>query len=150
MFAHSSRRWPFLALITLCAIASHSASAQNCALEYRRADNMWAAFGRPDGNLGVENIAVGKGSARAFATDWRYEKTRNDGTNYYGSHLRVAVNRGTIPVRVSITSALLSFKAMLGNNLASTVQQKQNTGYVELQPGETRLFQADLMEVRCP
>ncbi len=57
-------------------------------LDYWRADNMWAAFGRPDGDLGQETISLQPGQKRVFVTDWKYEKKRNDGTNYYGSHGR--------------------------------------------------------------
>lgn len=57
-------------------------------LEYWRADNMWAAQGRPDGDLGKESLTIGIGQTRVFVTDWRYEKKRSDGTNDYGSHAR--------------------------------------------------------------
>jgi hypothetical protein len=63
-------------------------------LQYWRADNMWAAAGRPDGNLGMEEVTIQPGQKRVFVTDWRYEKQRNDGTNYYGSHGRKLKNPG--------------------------------------------------------
>jgi hypothetical protein len=74
---------------------------------------MWAAFGRPDGNLGTENIAVSGNHGRVFVTDWRYKKASNDGTNCYGSHLRVASNRGTTPVIIEIMGGTLTVEAML-------------------------------------
>lgn len=59
-----------------------------CTIEYMRADNMWAAKGRPDGDLGVETLTLLPGRRKIFLTDWAYEKRRNDGDIYYGSHLR--------------------------------------------------------------
>lgn len=59
-----------------------------CTIEYMRADNMWAAKGRPDGDLGVETLTLQPGKRKIFLTDWAYEKRRNDGEIYYGSHLR--------------------------------------------------------------
>ena len=69
-----------------------------------RADNMWAATGRPDGNLGEESVTVADGQKRVFATDWKYEKQRNDGTNYYGSHGRRIATKGSTPVWIRLTS----------------------------------------------
>ena len=106
-----------------------------CTLEYQRADNSFAAPGRPDGNLGVETITLQPGQSKVFVTDWRYEKKRNDGTNYYGSHLRIATNRGQSPVRLNIRYGV-------GGSI---------TYWLTLDPGAgPKALQADLMEVNCP
>ena len=60
------------------AASAPSLGAQSCTLEYRRADNMWANWGRPDGYLGSETITLQPGQKKIFATDWAYEKQRND------------------------------------------------------------------------
>jgi hypothetical protein len=99
-------------------------------LQYQRADNMWAAFGRPDGNLGTETVTVPVGEVKNFITDWRYEKLRNDGYYYYGSHLRIATNIGARQVVVSA---------------------RNQFGFQDfsLQPGQTQHFQHDLLVVIC-
>ena len=101
-----------------------------CRLDYQRADNMWAAFGRPVGSLGTESISLLDGQTRIFITDWKYEKLRNDGANYYGSHLRIATNPGARPVWLRTHTALAA-------------------GWLTLNVGETKSFQADLDEVSC-
>jgi hypothetical protein len=101
-----------------------------CRLDYQRADNMWAAFGRPVGSLGTESISLLDGQTRIFITDWKYEKLRNDGANYYGSHLRIATNPGARPVWLRTHTALAA-------------------GWLTLNAGETKSFQADLDEVSC-
>lgn len=106
-----------------------------CTLEYQRADNMWAAAGRPDGNLGVETITIQPGQTKVFVTDWKYEKMRNDGTNYYGSHLRVATNPGQSPTRLNVRTA--------ASGGTSTV-------WITLSPGMKQSLAVDLMEVNCP
>lgn len=102
-----------------------------CVLEYQRADNMWAAAGRPDGGLGTEAITVSPGVAMWFDTDWKYEKLRNDGTHYYGSHLRIATNTGSRQVVLRIRTPVWF-------------------GEVSLLPGQSQQFQHDLTMVRCP
>ncbi|HSQ33035.1 MAG TPA: hypothetical protein VLN49_24445, partial [Gemmatimonadaceae bacterium] len=96
-----------------------------CRLDYQRADNMWAAFGKPTGTLGTETISLADGQAKLFFTDWKYEKQRNDGSNYYGSHLRIATNPGTRPLKLQIQISLSS-------------------GWVTINAGETKQFQSDL------
>ena len=81
-----------LGLLLSLAIPARAIAAQSCTLQYYRADNMWATWGT--GNLWAETLTLQAGQNRVFATDWAYEKRRNDGTNYYGSHLRLAVNSG--------------------------------------------------------
>jgi hypothetical protein len=100
-------------------------------LDYWRADNAMAAAGRPDGNLGMETISLPMGQTKVFVTDWKYEKQRNDGTTYYGSHLRIAQNNGDQPVDVVV-------------RLAGKVTR------IRLQRGERRNFQHDLAEVQFP
>lgn len=124
-------------------VAPSVAPAQTCTLDYQRADNMWAAVGRPDGNLGVESLALPAGQKKVFVTDWRYEKQRNDGTNYYGSHLRIATNRGQAPVRMTVKlNTLLPLK--------DWVQIAIGTYLVTLSPGQSLPVSVDLMEVYCP
>ncbi len=59
--------------------------------------------GRPDGELGQESITLDAGQSRVFVTDWRYEKRRNDGSNFYGSHGRRLTNSGTSDLYVRLT-----------------------------------------------
>ena len=107
-----------------------SASIPTCRLEYQRADSMWAASGRPDGQLGTESISLAAQQNKVFITDWKYEKQRNDGTNYYGSHLRIATNPTSHPVRLQVRSIAGTFS-------------------IRLDPNTSQKFQADLMEVFC-
>ena len=116
---------------------------QTCLLEYQRADNMWAGFGMPTGILGVESISMRAGDSKYFITDWKYEKTRNDGTTYYGSHLRVATNKGQRRVAIQV-------KTLDITGLISFVRTGTNTYRVTLEPGTVTKFRADLMEVACP
>ena len=104
-----------------------------CVLEYQRADNMWAPEGVPSGTLGVEKITVQMGQTRLFITDWQYEKKRNDGTNYYGSHLRLATGRG-LPTRLHVKTG------------PGLIEHK----WVTLAQGMRESFRGDLMEVSCP
>jgi hypothetical protein len=85
-------------------VASESRGSA-CTLEYRRADNMWAAKGRADGNLGTESITLNSGTNRVFTTDWAYEKQRSDGNSYFGSHLRIARNTAAGVLRLHLRSA---------------------------------------------
>ena len=148
---HSRSTLPALALAAVAVVAAaRPASAQDCKLDYQRADNMWAAFGRPDGTLGVESITVPAGQTRVFVTDWKYEKQRNDGTNFYGSHLRVATNRGTGSVALLIKGALgADLSGMVGGVMTNVLKLSSSSGVVTLKPGERREFRADLAEVRC-
>ena len=122
-------------------IPARTMSAQSCTLEYQRADNMWAPKGEPSPSLGVETLTLAKGQGKEFLTDWKYEKLRNNGTTYYGSHLRVATNRGTISVRL--------FTVGLRQTSSSDVYSKATQGYIEIPPGDTRLLRDDLYNVGC-
>lgn len=106
--------------------ATDPALGNTCTLEYQRADNMW----RAEPNLGWETVTVSAGSSKKFITDWAYEKLRNDGTRYYGSHLRIATNKGTRRVLVETWSQL-------------------GLTAVFVKPGETRTFRQDLALVWC-
>jgi hypothetical protein len=102
----------------------------SCKLDYQRADNMWAPLGKPVGNLGTESITLLDGQTKLFFTDWKYEKLRNDGTNYYGSHLRIATNAGARWLKVQIQTQLSS-------------------SWVTIKGGETFYYQHDLAQVSC-
>ncbi len=104
----------------------------SCKLDYQRADNMWAAAGRPDGLLGVESITLKAGENKVFITDWKYEKQRNDGVTYYGSHLRVATNSSSRPIRLQVVTA--------AGMVMSTVR---------LDPNTRKEFRDDLNAVYC-
>ena len=134
---------PVVVLFSLAAVAA-SAAAQECRIEYQRADNMWAAPGRPDGQLGTETLTLKPGETKIFNTDWKYEKRRNDGTNFYGSHVRVLRNTGTLPVKL----------AMKGNEAKAGAVYNQVIGekvLSQLDPGKgASALRADLQEVSCP
>ncbi len=117
-------------------------AATGCKLDYQRADNMWAAFGRPDGPLGTETIALSPGQDRVFNTDWKYEKTHNDGSNYYGSHLRIATNSSAHTIRLQLRTTTLT-------GLVVFVNTGSDTFWIRMEPGKSQQFQADLMEVFC-
>jgi len=141
MLAQSTHRWSFFSLVALLALTGQSASAQSCTLEYRRADNMWAPAGQPSASLGVETVTVAKGQARSLLTDWKYEKLRNDGTTYYGSHFRLATNRGTTPVRI--------YSGLLKQSSSDDAYSKQSQAYYVVQPGETKTLRDDIYSVGC-
>lgn len=131
-------------------VPARTLAAQHCVLEYQRADNMWADFGRPDGILGTESITLAPGTSRVFVTDWKYEKKRNDGTNYYGSHLRIATNKGQIPATVEVVSATATVESMLGNILGGMTKLAWNRARVGMAQSSTRQYRADLAVVSCP
>jgi len=119
-------------LIGLATLAA-SAVAQECRVEYQRADNMWAAAGRADGELGTETLTLKPTERKVFITDWKYEKRRNDGENYYGSHLRIIRNAGVREVSVTLSEGL------------------GGSDYFSLKPGERKAdLRADMREVYCP
>lgn len=113
-------------------------------LDYWRADNMWAASGRPDGNLGMESISLQPGQKRVFITDWKYEKQKNDGTNYYGSHGRRLKNSGSVPIDVKCTS----WEGLTGPMMRQLL--KTTPGFVRLTSGQQVDIKADIQEVSCP
>ena len=133
-------------------VTAADVAAQACTLEYRRADNMWANWGRADGYLGIETITLQPGQKRVFVTDWAYEKKANDGTNYYGSHLRLAVNRGTVPVQLRLRGPLQFLRGGLTGAVASklTAVVIPKGSVPGLRPGDTAQYRHDLAEVICP
>jgi hypothetical protein len=165
MHLHSRYRLALLAASALALVDPGSASAQTtpCVLEYRRADNMWASWGRADGQLGAETIMLQPGQTKAFVIDWSYEKQRNDGANFYGSHLRRAVNRGAGPLQVRVRGPGLMFMfsrllAVVSNTLQSNYFGTHAGALVKLvlgssptlQPGDSAFFRHDLAAVSCP
>jgi hypothetical protein len=125
-----------------------SAASHTCVLEYQRADNMWAALGRPDGQLGTERITLEPGQTRTFVTDWAYEKRRNDGSNYYGSHARIVKNAGGRPVSLHVRGEV---KTQAGGGIAGGVMVGliENEKRVTIDPARSLQVKADLLEVSC-
>lgn len=156
-----------LGLLLALAMPASAIAAQSCTLEYYRADNMWEGWG--SGNLGAETITLQPGQKKSFATDWAFEKKRNDGTSYYGSHLRLAVNRGTGSVQVRIRGPMLILIKPAGLVLDARsgimVNVNNVTHYVRahglgdvlrlgglhfLRPGDMAVYRHDLAEIGCP
>ena len=135
-------------LAVLAAMAGPAAAQQQCTLEYQRADNMFAAPGRPDGFLGTETLTLQAGEKRVFNTDWKYEKQRNDGANYYGSHLRIARNTGKRPMHLVLRGDLSALRGAIG--AAVLAQEGSDRARGILNPGATWTLRNDLMEVSCP
>jgi hypothetical protein len=135
-----------IVLLALSLVAAAPAFAQQCSIEYQRADNMLAAPGRPDGNLGKETLTLQPGQTQVFNTDWKYEKQRNDGRNYYGSHMRIVRNTGQRPVMLTFRG---NASDLAKGGLATKVTGDRGTG--QLAPGASASnLRADLMEVSCP
>jgi hypothetical protein len=117
---------PAAAKPTTARPATPRAAADACVLQYQRADNMWAPFGIPDGNLGTETVTVSAGQSQGFSSGWKYEKLRNDGVNFYSSHLRVATNTGTRQVMLVVRnqfgwqSAGLQCSRVRAGNISTT------------------------------
>ena len=118
------------------AATTPASSADECKLNFARANNMWGTSDDALKSLGWETITMQPGQKRAFVTDWRYEKTRNDGQTYYGSHGRRYKNVGTRIVKV----------ARKGATVASSTQVM--TFYID--PGQETLGSGDIVEVACP
>ena len=117
-------------------------SLASCRLDFQRADNMWAAFGTPTGSLGAESISLSPGQNKVFITDWKYEKQPNDGTNFYGSHLRIGTNATAKTIRLHLRSWTLT-------GLQVFARTGNDTFWIRLDPNTSKQFQADLMEVFC-
>jgi hypothetical protein len=165
MYINPRHRLALLATSVLGLVIPASASAQApCVLEYHRADNMWSNWGRPDGFLGTETITLQPGQKKVFVTDWSYEKQKNDGTNFYGSHLRVVVNRGAGPLQIKLRGpgSMFSFAKSVASLASNTLQGSALGGKLgalvsialgsspTFQPGDSALFRHDLAEVSCP
>jgi hypothetical protein len=138
-------------LWALLATAAAPAAAQQCTLEYQRADNMFAGMGRPDGQLGKETVTLEPGQTKVFTTDWKYEKQRNDGANYYGSHTRIVRNTGKRPMQLVFRGDM---GTMLRGMAAAVITATKKVGNDRLQgtlkPGVSWDVRADLMEASCP
>jgi hypothetical protein len=113
-------------------------SFADCQLDYRRADNMWAPAGQPSASLGTESVGLTAGQKRLFITDWKYEKVRNDGTQYYGSHLRIATNRSARPMSLTV-------RGWVGDVFNFALR----TYPVSLPAYASKQFKADLVDVLC-
>ena len=79
--------------------AAQSAGSDHCKLEYARATASWGTAADASRN-GWEAITLQPGQKKVFSTDWKYEKLKNDGTNYYGSHARYHSSTGNRTVRM--------------------------------------------------
>ncbi len=132
----------------LMAVAAAPAAAQQCTLEYQRADNMWSATGRPDGPLGKETLTLEPGQTKVFNTDWKYEKRRNDGENYYGSHARIVRNAGKRPIKVVFRGDDIGSMVGAARDVLSRAGDNKAVGGLE--PGISWNVRADLMEASCP
>lgn len=76
-------------------------------LEYKRADNMMAGEGAPSASMGTERLVLTKPGQRIeFDTDWKHEKKKNNGRNYFGSHLRFAENKGNTTLKLFLRPAV--------------------------------------------
>lgn len=132
-------------LAAVFAAVAGAAAAQECRIEYQRADNAMSAAGRPDGALGTETLTLKPGETKVFNTDWKFEKRRNDGSNYYGSHVRIMRNTGSLPVRLSLKGT----EALSGLFGAATTVAGKATGGLNAGQSATNL-RHDLEEVTCP
>ncbi|HEY5900358.1 MAG TPA: hypothetical protein VIV54_22530 [Burkholderiales bacterium] len=136
-----------IAIMAFLAAVAAPAGAQ-CVLEYQRADNSFAAPGRPDGNLGVEKLTLQPGEKKVFITDWKYEKQRNDGRNYYGSHVRRLRNAGQHPVHVVMRGGMGGAASPVVGGIIKSVVGDRLVG--EVKPGESdNNLRADLVEATC-
>ena len=131
-----------IVLVAVLASAAAGTMAQECRIEYQRADNALAAAGRPDGQLGTETLTLKPGERKVFNTDWKFEKRRNDGSNYYGSHLRILRNTGSLPVRLSLKGA------PVGGLIGAIVTGGKAQGNMPPGGSNTQL-RHDLEEVTC-
>ena len=130
-------------LMLLSAGHAKAQTTDECVLEYSRADNMWGSLEDSFRSLGRETIRLQPGQKRAFVTDWRFEKVRNDGSTYYGSHARTHLNRGTRVIKITYKPTAIKVATFyLDPGQAS--QLKGITGSLQA----TR--SGDIVEVACP
>lgn len=113
--------------------AAQTATTEYCEMNYARADNMWGDETSAVKSLGWESIRLSPGQKRAFSTDWKYEKMRNDGTNYYGSHGRLVSNLGTRIAKVTYKPTAVTVR----------------TVYIEPKRVSVSL-KGDIVEIACP
>ena len=81
-------------LVATPSAAQSTAWEYYCAISYYRADNMWGSKNDAFRSLGEETLRLNQGAPKNFLTDWKYEKKKNDGTTFYGSHARLLANHG--------------------------------------------------------
>ena len=81
-------------LVATPSAAQSTAWEYYCQISYYRADNMWGSKNDAYKSLGEESFRLNQGAVKDFVTDWKYEKKRNDGTTFYGSHARLLANHG--------------------------------------------------------
>jgi hypothetical protein len=93
----------------------------------------------------METVSLEPGQSRIFLTDWKYEKLRNDGTNYYGSHGRRLKNSAAQVIDVKLSSLEGILSSLLGALAAGAP-----TGYIRLKPDQTVDIKADIQQVSCP
>lgn len=134
----------FVLLAVLATMAGAAAAQQECRIEFQRADNALSAPGRPDGQLGTETLTLKPGQTKVFNTDWKFEKRRNDGSNYYGSHVRILRNTGPLAVNLELKGNEGGVTGLLG---AQVVGQRAVGG---LGAGQSaNQLRHDLEQVRC-
>jgi hypothetical protein len=140
-----------------------------CALEYKRANTMWADRGKATPLPGLESLRLNPGANQLFNTDWSYEGVRNNGRAYYGAHLRQLLNTGSRDVVVYARSldpsvVVYTVDAPAARNLMDLAQQAiRNTlalsatkrhgllaVRIAVHPGDVIGVRADLLEVVCP
>jgi hypothetical protein len=122
-------------------VFAQTAGVDQCRLEYTRANNMWGSLADSYKSLGTESITLQPGQKKAFVTDWRFEKTRNDGSTYYGSHGRSHVNRGTRVLKVT-------YKPDAIRILTFYLEPGQSSTFASMSGEAAR--RGDIVEVACP
>ena len=141
-------RLAFAAAVTLAASAApalaQTSTAGQCVMRYTRADNMWGSAPDSRTNLGWESITLQAGQKKAFVTDWRFEKTRNDGSTYYGSHGRIHENAGTRVLKVTYKPNAFEVKTFYLDPGQSSY------GGVYLASQVLGGHSGDIVEVACP
>ena len=80
---------------------------------------------------------------KVFTTDWKYEKRRNDGRNYYGSHVRIVRNAGQRPIKLVFRGSEIKVGGIIGQIIG-------DRGLSTLKPLARGEVRGDLMEVSCP
>ena len=136
-----------LGLTMALTVSAEEIAGQSCALEYYRADNMWADWGRADGYLGAETLTLQPGLKKVFNGEWANEKKRNDGTTYYGSHLRRAINRGSGPISLRVGGPGHYLWLLAGEVQVFFWNIDKR---VAIGPGQELGFRHDLLDVSCP
>ena len=155
--------------VTVTNPGAPSSSAGFCLIESRRANTMWAESGKATPAPGLESLRLNAGETRMFKSDWSYENRRNDGRNYFGSHLRQLLNTGpreahvfvrtldpnayfyTVDVERARNVMDLANQA-IRNTMALTATRRHGlfAALIRVAPGEVLGVRADLLEVTCP